>query len=330
MRFIAIAAAVLGLAAVAHGSAGDVAATVDPAIANIRTTLGYEGGAAAGTGIVIGSSGLVLTNNHVIRGATSIRVTDIGNGRTYSATVLGYDVANDVALLQLKGASGLKTATIGGDAGLGQVVTALGNAGGRGGTPSVASGTVTGLNRAITAGDGEGNAERLTGLIETNVALEPGDSGGPLVDSAGRVLGINTAASVGFEFNTTSSSDAYAIPIAHALAIAKQIQSGKGTSTTHVGATPMLGVSVGFGGFGYDSVAGAYVQSVLPGSPAGRAGLVAGDVITAVDGRSISTQSVLSGVMLNRSPGQSVVVKWVDAFNTLHSASVKLATGPAQ
>src|ERR1700730_1917295 len=203
LRMLAASSAVPGVIAVgllpaggASSAAGDLAATVDPAVVDIRTNLAYQGAAAAGTGIVISPNGLVLTNNHVIRGATTIRGTDVRNGRTYKGTVLGYDVAHDVALVQLSGASGLDTATIGGIPKIGDGVTAFGNAGGVGGTPSAASGSVTGLGRSITASDGE-NSERLAGLIETNAALQPGDSGGPLVDSAGRVVGMETAASGG-------------------------------------------------------------------------------------------------------------------------------------
>jgi S1-C subfamily serine protease len=330
-----IAAGVLHSTA-ASGAAGDLAATVDPAVVNIRTNLAYEGAAAAGTGIVIGPSGLILTNNHVIRGATSIRVTDVGNGRTYKGTVLGYDVAHDVALLRLSGASGLATATIGGTAKVGDTVTAFGNAGGVGGTPSSAAGSVTGLGRAITASDGD-NSERLTGLIEINAALQPGDSGGPLVDFAGRVIGMNTAASVGFAFQDQTSSDAYAIPIAHALAIAKRIEAKQATATTHIGGTAMMGVGVAYsndfglgGAFDAATQSGATVTAVLPGSPAARVGLQQGDVITSVDGRAVGSSTTLTSVILKRAPGTTVSVRWVDAYGSSHQGTLKLASGPPQ
>src|SRR5581483_3163214 len=163
-------------------------------------------------------SGLVLTNNHVIKGATKIRVRDVGNGRTYSATVLGYDVSEDIALLKLANASHLPTAPIRRSAvRVGESVTAIGNAGGVGGRPSSAPGTVTAVGRSITASDGQGGLERLTRLIEIDAALQPGDSGGPLVDAAGKVVGIDTAASVGFRFED-AGGEGYAIPIGQALA----------------------------------------------------------------------------------------------------------------
>jgi S1-C subfamily serine protease len=185
-----------------------------------------------GTGVVITSSGEVLTNNHVIAGATSISVTDLGNGRTYSATVVGTDVAHDIAVLQLQGASGLKTITVGDSSkvAVGDNVTALGNAQGTGGPSSISTGQVTALNQSITATDETGtNPEQLTGLIQISAPLQPGDSGGPLVNSKGQIVGIDTAASVSFRFRRaqTTSNEAYAVPINEAIAIAQQIVSGK-------------------------------------------------------------------------------------------------------
>src|SRR6202044_2804254 len=142
-------------------------------------------------------------------GATSVSVTDIGNGKTYKATVVGYDETKDVAVLQLTGASGLTTANLGDSStvGVGNSVVALGNAGGLGGTPSVATGTVTALNQSITASDeSSGTAENLTGLIETNANIQAGDSGGPLVNSHGQVIAMDTAASTNYEFGGTGGT----------------------------------------------------------------------------------------------------------------------------
>src|SRR5262249_9415573 len=152
---------------------------------------------------------------------------------------------SDVALIQLNGASGLQTASIGGTVTRGTSVTAYGNARGAGGKPDAATGKGRAPGRSITASDDQGGSERPTGRNQTDGPLEPGDSGGPLVDSNGRVVGMNTAASTGFQLDyQQSSTQAYAIPIAHALAIAKQIQAGRTTSTVHVGPTAMLGVRV--------------------------------------------------------------------------------------
>src|SRR3984885_4170278 len=175
-----------------------IASRVDPAIVDVTSTLGYQQATAKGTGIVLTSNGEILTNNHVINGATSVSVTDIGNGKTYKATVVGYDESHDIAVLQLSGASGLTTATTGDSSsvGVGDSVVALGNAGGVDGTPAVAAGLVTALNQSITASDeSSSSSEQLTGLIERNANIQPGDSGGPLVNSYGQIIGMDTAAS---------------------------------------------------------------------------------------------------------------------------------------
>ena len=175
-----------------------IASRVDPGLVDVTSTLGYQGATAMGTGIVLTSNGEILTNNHVVNGATSVSVRDIGNNKTYKATVVGYDESHDVAVLQLSGASGLTTASTGNSSTVkvGDNVVGLGNAGGAGGTPSVAAGTVTALNQSITASDeGSGSSEQLSGLLETNANIQPGDSGGPLVNSYGQIIGMDTAAS---------------------------------------------------------------------------------------------------------------------------------------
>ena len=239
-----------------------IAAKVDPGLVDIVTTLGYQGGKAAGTGMVLTSTGEVLTNNHVINGATSIKATDVGNGRTYAAKVVGYDKTHDVAVLQLQNASGLQTVTRSPDAPqAGEKVVALGNALGKGGTPSVATGRITGLGQSITASDeGAADAERLTGMIGHNAPIQPGDSGGPLVNTEGEVIGMNTAASSSSDSGSPSPSgqaqtatQAFAIPITRASSIAGQIEAGTPSSTVHIGATAFLGVETspsGLGSFG--------------------------------------------------------------------------------
>jgi S1-C subfamily serine protease len=250
-------------------SSSEIASRVDPALVDVVSTDGDQGATSAGTGIVLSANGLVLTNNHVIDGATAIKVTDIGNGKTYTATVVGYDASHDVAVIQLQNASGLTTANLGNSSTVqvGDNVTALGNAEGKGGTPSVAPGTVTALNQSITASDELSSvSEQLTGLIETNAPIQPGDSGGPLVNAYGQVIGMDTAAGSSDQTQSQSSTatQAFAIPINNALSIAKQIESGTTSATVHIGATAFLGVELqgdssssgsssnggGFGGFG--------------------------------------------------------------------------------
>jgi S1-C subfamily serine protease len=325
-----------------------IASKVDPGLVDVVSTLGYQDGTAAGTGMVLTSTGEVLTNNHVINGATSIKVTDIGNGRTYTAKVVGYDDTKDVAVLQLQGASGLKTVTLGSSsAQTGQKVVALGNAGGKGGTPSVATGTVTGLGQSITASDeSSGSAEQLTGLIETNAGIQPGDSGGPLVNTYGQVVGMDTAASTspsttGYQSQTgqtQTQTQAFAIPISEAASIASAIEAGTSSSTTHLGATAFLGVEVssstaaggyGDGGFGGSSGSGVAVAGVVSGSAAGQAGLTAGDEITSVAGHTVTSSSDIQSVLENYHPGDKISISWTDQFGQSQTATVVLTTGPA-
>jgi S1-C subfamily serine protease len=336
-------------------SASQIASRVDPAIVDIVSTDGDQGATSAGTGIVLTSNGEVLTNNHVINGATSIKVTDVGNGKTYTATVVGYDASHDVAVIQLQNASGLTTASLGNSSTVqtGDRVTALGNAGGKGGTPSVATGAVTALNQSITASDDlSGSSEQLTGLIETNANIQPGDSGGPLVNAYGQVIGMDTAASSGTQFQSQSgqtAEQAYAIPINEAVSIASQIEAGHASSTTHIGATAFLGVQIqsasqgsgdgsggfgGFGGFGdqgngNSTTSGVTVAGTLSGSPAANAGLTQGDVITALGGQSVATPEDISHVLVKYHPGQSISISWVDQAGQSHTANVALANGPA-
>ena len=327
-------------------SASQIASRVDPALVDVVSTDGYQGATSAGTGIVLSSNGEVLTNNHVIEGATSIKVTDIGNGKTYTATVVGYDASHDVAVIQLQDASGLTTANLGNSSAVqtGDSVTALGNAGGKGGTPSVASGTVTALNQSITASDELSSvSEQLTGLIETNAPIQPGDSGGPLVNAYGQVIGMDTAAGSNYQFQGQSSTatQAYAIPINDALSIAKQIESGTTSTTVHIGATAFLGLEIGsssssgngFGGFGDPSgqtgTTGVPVAGTVSGSPAANAGLTAGDTVTAIAGQSVSSAEDVAHALVKYHPGDSISVTWVDQSGQSQTANLTLTTGPA-
>jgi len=312
-----------------------IAAQTDPGLVDIYTTLGYQHAQAAGTGMVVSPTGEVLTNNHVINGATSIKARDVGNGRTYQAKVVGYDHSHDIAVLQLQGASGLETVDLGdsNSASVGQKVVALGNALGKGGTPAVATGHVAGLGAAITASDaGAGTSERLTGLIHHNAGIQPGDSGGPLVNTAGEVIGINTAASQGVQFRG-QQTEGFAIPINQAVSLAQQIESGDASATVHIGPTAFLGVEImsadSAAANGVQAGAGATVAGVLPGAPAERAGLAQGDVIVSVDGNRISSPEGLQSALGRHHPGDSVTIGWADAAGQTQSATVVLATGPA-
>jgi S1-C subfamily serine protease len=314
-----------------------VADRVDPGLVDINTTLGYLQAEAAGTGLVLTSDGEILTNNHVIEGSTSITATDIGNGHTYKAKVVGYNRSHDIAVIKLVNASGLQTVTLGnsGSAATGQKVVALGNAGGKGGRPSVVAGHITGLNAAITASDASaGTSEKLTGLIRHNAAIQPGDSGGPLANTNGDVIAINTAASShDFQISGTQSTQGFAIPINQAITIAKQINAGQASKTVHIGATGFVGVRVTSAGQskaqGVPAGAGALIAGVIAGSPADQAGLVAGDLITSVDGKHVGSALALQGVLQGHHPGDSVQISWKAQSGQTHTGTIQLTTGPA-
>jgi S1-C subfamily serine protease len=343
----------------ASGSPSDaatIAKKVDPGLVDINTVLGYETEEAAGTGMVLTPTGKVLTNNHVIEGSTSVSVTDLGNGRTYSATVLGYSRTNDVALIQLKGASGLQTVSLGNSSSLkvGEAVVGIGNAGGVGGTPSVAGGSVTALNQAITASD-QGSlgttTEHLTGLIQSDCDIKPGDSGGPLVDSSGTVVGMDTAASEaqGYTINA-ATGQGFSIPINAAISIVHQIEAGKASTAVHIGGTAFLGVYVSPtagstpsgtpGLFNRTPTAtpttsqssgsgGALVEGVIAGTPAQNSGISRGDVITNIGGQSVASVNDVTKIVMGYHPGQTVKVTWKTAGGSTQSATITLAKGPA-
>jgi len=329
-RFVLLAtAAVAALTVAAHSLAAGTAKTaLGTGVVDVTTNLGYQNASAAGTGMVLTSTGEILTNNHVIRGATTIRVIDPSSGRSYGATVVGYSVANDVAVLQLTGASHLRTVALGAAAvKIGQRVTAVGNAGGANGKPIAAAGKVTGLGRSIVASDGNGISEQLVSLIRIDAALQPGDSGGPLLNAAGRVIGMDTAASVGFEFQSTH--EGYAIPIGRALAIAKQITMGHSSATIHIGSTPFLGLSLASTSAG-QATNGLVVTNVVSGSPADQAGIVAGDTLTGIDGQPVASYATLSSLLLLHNAGDTVTVEWTDQTGTAQTANVQTAVGPPQ
>ena len=295
--------------------------------------------------MVLSSTGLVLTNNHVIDEATSVSATIVTSGKKYTAKVIGYDSTDDVALLQLEGASGLKTVTLSNSskATVGEAVLALGNAGGRGGLPSTAQGTIQALNQSIQASDeGPNTTENLHGMIETNAPIQQGDSGGPLVNGSGQVVAMDTAANSssgqfgGFDEATTG----FAIPINTAVSIANEIKAGKDSGNIHIGLAGFMGVDVSdasdpsgcntggdnFGGFSGTSPvsSGALICLVYPKSPAFAAGLEAGDVITSVDGSAVSSADALTALTANSHPGEKFSIDYVDPYGTKHSATATL------
>ncbi|GAA2225424.1 S1C family serine protease [Herbiconiux moechotypicola] len=308
-------------------------------VVTIVSDLTYQGAQSAGTGIVLTSDGLILTNNHVIEGSTSIAVTDELTGVEYSATVVGTDATHDIAVLQLDDADGLTTATLGDSdtVAVGDAVTAVGNAEGTGDLVA-ASGTVTALEQSITTQSESGiEGESLEGLIQVDADIVSGDSGGPLLNADGEVVGIDTAASSG-----TADITGFAIPLSDALDIVAQIEAGVDTEFIEIGYPGFLGISVaqdvatgtrggaGSGtGTGTSSVSGATVAGVIEGTPAESAGLAAGDVITAVNGTAITSGSALSDLLGAMEPGETVTLDYTTASGTAASVTVTLMQGPA-
>jgi S1-C subfamily serine protease len=316
--------------------ASTIAAKVDPAVVDINTVFqsATASGTAAGTGIIVTSTGEILTNNHVVEGATSITVTIAGRSGTYAAQVLGVDPTSDVALIQVNGVSGLPTATLADSSTLqtGEPVVAIGNAGGVGGTPSVSQGTIVALGQSITASGGA-TPEQLTGMILSNATIAPGDSGGPLVNSAGQVIGMITAGQSTSQ--NASTTIGYAIPTNDALAIVNQIRAGQASSQVVLGQVGYLGISATdltpaiAAQLGLSTNSGALVVSLGSGSAADQAGMPQYAVITNIAGTPITSVTELGNVVHSYKPGDQVQVTWSDQAGASHTATITLTTGPA-
>jgi S1-C subfamily serine protease len=316
--------------------------------------------------MVINSDGLVLTNNHVIENATSITATLVATGKTYKATVLGYDQTGDMAAIQLQGASGLRTIPVGNSSTVkvGAQVTALGNA--EGGSQIVpAAGTVTGVNQTITANDPNGidTKETLHGMIQTDANVVSGDSGGALADAAGQVVGMTTAGN-NAQFSNQQAAG-FAIPINTALSVANQIVAGHGSATISIGYPAFVGIFIGGtssnpqtqaqeqasanGGFGFGGAqqpcyrsdaqmpvpqniapasTGTLIIGTICNSPASAAGITAGDVITAVNGNPVGAPSQLQSALGKYGPGSTVSLTWENVSGQRTTSNIKLKAGP--
>jgi S1-C subfamily serine protease len=335
-----------------------------PAVVDVTSTLGYDNETASGTGFIVdGRTALVLTNNHVIRDATSVTATLTSTGRTYPARIVGADVDADIAVLQLRGPAGLTAVPLGDSAAvtLGMPVLAIGNQAGKGGSPTVASGIVNSLNRTIEADDAStGFTETLRGMLQTSARIAPGDSGGPLADAAGEVIGVDTATGTG------TSGAGYAIPINTAMAVERQIAAGRAGPGITIGVGGFLGVVVAStastsprtqategqrrtdraasagphgcltteAGAGMPAVVapapwGALVDGVLCGTGAAAAGIAAGDVITAAAGRRVPDPGALTAIVNSLLPATVVLVTWVNTAGTTRAALVRVGVAPA-
>lgn len=309
----------------------ELAARTAAAVVTIAADHGWTG--VAGTGIVLTPDGSALTNHHVVSGATEITAVSPATGLIYDVEVTGYDRDRDIAVLQLGGAHDLPVAVLA-DAppAVGSPVVAFGNADGAG-VVVAAPGTLLAVGRSVSVRDSaDGSRHRLTGMLQTDTAIRPGDSGGPLVDAYGAVVGVNTAGAVARDDTDTGADtapEAYAVPIAEALAVVDQVRTGTGAGSVHVGPTPRLGVEVTTVRLDGDRRA-VRVLWVSYGTPAYRAGLESGDVVVAFDGTAVSSTRELEALLAGRRPGESVRLDWHDGDGVPHTAEVVLEAGPVR
>jgi S1-C subfamily serine protease len=313
-----------------------IAAKVAPAVVDINTTIqtATANEQAAGTGLILDSTGDILTNNHVVAGSISVRVTVQGRSGNYTATVLGVDPSDDMAVIHIANVSGLPTVKLADSSKL-QVddkVLAIGNALGLGGAPKVTQGFITALDQTITASENGNNSETLNGMIQSDVEISPGDSGGALVNTAAQVVGIITAGEA-TSFRTNTSTVAYAIPSSTAVRIANQILAGQAGGGVLIGPVGHLGVGVDTldaataAQLGLSVTSGALVRTVQAGSPAATAGITPNSVITAINSTVIDSPSALGNALQAFKPGDQVKVTWVTG-STTRTATVTLTSGP--
>ncbi|PUA79405.1 S1C family serine protease [Nocardioides currus] len=291
-------------------------------IVQISTVVDFDAGEAAGTGIVLdatadGGGALVVTNHHVVEGATNIEVTDPVTGETATAEVLGFDAVKDVAVLRVDSTSlsAVDTDTAGVD--VGDAVVAVGDAGGDGGSLTAAAGTVTALRQRIDVTEDDGSVATLRRLIEVDSDIIPGDSGGALLAADGDVVGMNVAASSG-----SIGIDGYVIPMRRVLTVVDAVLAGDAGGTVTLGYSAFLGVGLSTSG------GAATIGNVVAGSPAADAGLAAGDTVTALDGTAVTSPARLRRLVRRHQPGEQVDVTWRDTAGTSHSATVGLDRAP--
>ena len=313
-----------------NATSAAIAAKVSPAIVDINTTLGSS--QAAGTGMLISPTGEILTNNHVVFGSTSITVTVEGQSTTYSAHVVGVDVSQDVAVIQIdQSVSGLPTVTFADSSSLqvGDTVVTLGNALGQGGAPRVTQGQVTALNQTITASEGAGTAETLSGMIESDAVIYQGDSGGALVNTSSQVVGMITAGQAQ-GFRSAASDIGYAIASNTAVGVVNRIRAHEQAADLTYGQVGYLGVAVqtidasNASQLGLNVSSGALVTATpLSGTPAAGAGITRGSVIIRVGGSAVTSSDTLGTAVKSHKAGDRVSVTWVTASGS-HTATVTL------
>jgi putative serine protease PepD len=291
-------------AAAPDGSVQSAAAKVLPSV--VKIAVATSQGAATGSGIVISKDGLIVTNNHVVAGAgqgATITVM-LNDGRTVNATVKGTDPLTDLAVIHAD-ATDLTPATLGssGKLAVGQGVVAIGSPFGLEAT--VTSGIVSALNRPVTSGDAQQDSTTVFPAIQTDAAINPGNSGGALIDLAGQVVGINSAIKTAGGSGQSEGGNiglGFAIPIDQAKPIIDElVAKGKATHAR-------LGVTVGDAQSSDGLTNGARLGEVTSGGAADKAGLQAGDVVTAVDGKAIASGDALVAAVRSHRPGDQVTI----------------------
>ena len=304
-------------------------ATISPSVVIINTTIGSsdssaasafgdqtgESGEAAGTGIIESQDGVIVTNAHVIADANSIKVT-LPTGRTVAAHVLGSNTSKDLAAIKVDGQSNLTPAVFAATktVEVGNQVVAVGNAEGYGGLPTVTSGIVSALNRTLP-----GSSSTLTGLIQTDAAINPGNSGGPLVDTAGHVIGIDTAIATGTR-TEPAVNIGFAIPSDNVTAELPALINGADSLSAQA--------SKGYLGVGLANTGPAVITQIGSGSPADAAGLQAGDTITAIDGKTITNSTDAVSAIGGDKPGQQVQLTITHAAGGTDTVPVTLGRKP--
>jgi putative serine protease PepD len=293
-----------------------VVAKAGPSVVTIHTEIaGRFGGEAAGTGIILTSDGEIVTNAHVVEGASTITVTLPSEVQAREAKLVGSDTGADVAVLQLSGVSGLTAADLGDSSTLqvGDDVVAIGNALALRGSPTVTKGIVSALGRTLDTG-----SVTMTGLLQTDASISSGNSGGPLVNALGKVVGINTA--VATSTNTTSAENiGFAIPINMVMPVVQRLKSGGSAA-----AKGYLGVSTADP---TDGSRGSLIQTVESGSPAEKAGIKAGDLVVSVGGSTVDGAAALAGVVRAHAPGDKVEIVVARAGREL-TLDATLGTAP--
>jgi putative serine protease PepD len=326
---ISASAPALPAANLPAGSVEQVAAKVVPSVVKLETEQGRQ--SKEGSGIILSSDGLILTNNHVVsaaqpaggqgqgQGGVQTKVT-FADGNTTPFTVVGTDPSTDIAVVRAQGASGLTPITLGSSANLrvGQDVVAIGSPLGLEGT--VTTGIVSALNRPVAASGDAQNQNTVLDAIQTDAAINPGNSGGALVNMNGELVGVNSAlATLGGDADPSGGGSiglGFAIPSDQAKRIADQlIQNGTATHAS-------LGVQIDRGA----SSDGAKIVDVTSGGAAAAAGLPNNVVVTKIDDRTINSAAALMAAVRSRAPGDKVTLTYLDNAGKPQTVEVTLGT----